>query len=163
MKALKWLFTKRRHLFIWPLTSPRMWRWGAGMLDNCNAAYRLNESRMVHVSNSSRDVLPELIAETGISFDMREQGTRQLFRMEKQLKASQAGQDVRAAFDSPFEMRDREGCIAVEPALALVRETFVGGLRLTADRTGDCRMFTAALAEKRQSLARHSTVARRSG
>ncbi|OIQ64259.1 D-amino acid dehydrogenase small subunit [mine drainage metagenome] len=40
----------------------------------------------------------------------------------------------------------------MEPALAAVRGKFVGGLRLTADRTGDCRMFTMALAEKAAEL-----------
>jgi D-amino-acid dehydrogenase len=153
MKALKWLFMKRRPLFIWPLISPRMWRWGAEMLMNCTEdAYRLNKSRMVRVSNYSRDVLPDLVAETGISFDLREKGTLQLFRTEKQLKASKADQEILAEFDSPFEVLDREGCIAAEPALDLVRDRFVGGLRLTADRTGDCRMFTVALAEKTAAL-----------
>ncbi|MEZ5733949.1 MAG: D-amino acid dehydrogenase [Paracoccaceae bacterium] len=153
MKALKWLFMKRRPLFIWPLISPRMWRWGAEMLMNCNeTAYAVNKSRMVRISNYSRDVMPELIAETGIDYDGRAQGTLQLFRTEKQLKASKADQDILAEFDSPFEVLDPEGCIAVEPALAHVREKFVGGLRLTADRTGDCRMFTMALAEKTTAL-----------
>ena len=153
MKALKWLFMKRRPLFIWPLISPRMWKWGAQMLANCNEeAYAINKSRMVRVSNYSRDVLPELIAETGIDYDGREQGTLQLFRTEKQLKASKADQAILAEFDSPFEVLDRDGCIAAEPALAEVRDKFVGGLRLTADRTGDCRMFTMALAEKAAAL-----------
>ena len=153
MKALKWLFMKRRPLFIWPLISPRMWGWGARMLANCNdAAYAVNKSRMVRVSNYSRDLLPDLIAETGIEFDLREKGTLQLFRTEKQLKASKADQQILAEFDSPFEVLDAEGCIAAEPALALVRDKFVGGLRLTADRTGDCRMFTMALAEKTAAL-----------
>ena len=153
MKALKWLFMKRRPLFIWPLVSPRMWRWGAEMLKNCTEdAYRLNKSRMVRVSNYSRDVLPDLVAETGIRFDLREKGTLQLFRTGKQLKASKADQEILAEFDSPFEVLDRDGCIAAEPALDLVRDRFVGGLRLTADRTGDCRMFTVALAEKTARL-----------
>ncbi len=153
MKALKWLFMKRRPLFIWPLISPAMWSWGAKMLANCNeASYALNKSRMVRVSNYSRDLLPDLIAETGIRFDLREQGTLQLFRTEKQLKASKADQAILADFDSPYEVLDRDGCIAVEPALALVKDKFVGGLRLIADRTGDCRMFTMALAEKTAAL-----------
>ena len=45
-----------------------------------------------------------------------------------------------------WEILDREGCIAVEPALARVREKFVGGLRLPGDETGDCFKFTGALA-----------------
>lgn len=153
MKALKWLFMKRRPLFIWPLISPRMWKWGAQMLTNCTEeAYARNKSRMVRISNYSRDVMPELIAETGIEYDGREQGTLQLFRTEKQLKASKADQAILAEFDSPFEVLDRDGCIAAEPALELVRDKFVGGLRLAADRTGDCRMFTMALADKTAEL-----------
>lgn len=149
MKAVKWLFMKRRPLFIWPLISPTMWWWGAQMLRNCNpTSYAINKSRMVRVSNYSRDCLPDLIAETGIEYDGRAQGTLQLFRTEKQLKDSKADQEVLAEFDSPFAVLDRDGCIAAEPALAAVREKFVGGLQLTADRTGDCRMFTLALAER---------------
>ena len=149
LKALKWLFMKRRPLFIWPLVSPRMWKWGAQMLANCAAGpYAVNKARMVRVSNYSRDVLPDLVRETGIRFDGRAQGTLQLFRTMKQLKDSQADQDILARYDSPFEVLDPDGCVAVEPALALVRKKFVGGLRLTADRTGDCRMFTLALADR---------------
>lgn len=148
-KAVRWLFMKRRPLFIWPLISPTMWSWGLQMIRNCNdEAYRVNKGRMVRISNYSRDVMPELIAETGIDYDGRAQGTLQLFRTAKQMKASKADQDILADYDSPFEVLDRDGCIAVEPALAEVRGKFVGGLRLTADRTGDCRMFTIALADR---------------
>jgi D-amino-acid dehydrogenase len=153
MKALKWLFMTGRALFSWALISPRMWKWGAQMLMNCNdAAYSVNKSRMVRISNYSRDVMPDLIAETGVDYDGRAQGTLQLFRTEKQLKASKADQAILADFDSPFEVLDPDGCIASEPALAHVREKFVGGLKLTADRTGDCRMFTVALAERAAAL-----------
>ena len=149
LKAIKWLFMKRRPLFIWPLISPTMWKWGLQMLQNCNEeSYRTNKSRMVRISNYSRDVMPDLIAETGIDYDGRAQGTLQLFRTAKQLKDSKADQEILAEYDSPYEVLDRDGCIAAEPALAEVRNKFVGGLRLTADRTGDCRMFTMALAEK---------------
>lgn len=153
MKAVKWLFMKRRPLFIWPLISPTMWMWSLQMIRNCNAdSYRVNKSRMVRISNYSRDVMPDLIDETGIEYDGRAQGTLQLFRTQKQLKGSRADQEILAEFDSPFEELDRDGCIAAEPALAQVRDKFVGGLRLTADRTGDCRMFTMTLAEKAAEL-----------
>ncbi|WP_415234393.1 D-amino acid dehydrogenase [Pseudorhodobacter sp.] len=149
MKAVKWLFMKRRPLFIWPLISPTMWKWSYDMLRNCNEeSYRLNKSRMVRISNYSRDVMPELIAETGIEYDGREQGTLQLFRTAKQLRDSKADQDILAEYDSPYEVLSPDACIAVEPALAEVRSKFVGGLRLVADRTGDCQMFTTKLAEK---------------
>lgn len=148
-KALKWLFMRHRPLFIWPLISPTMWAWGLKMLANCNeTAYRRNKARMVRVSDYSRQALTDLLAEVPLDFDMREQGTLQLFRTEKQIKASKADQEVLAAFGSPFEVLDRDGCIAAEPGLAHVADKFIGGLRLTADRTGDCRLFTRALADK---------------
>ncbi len=149
VKALKWLFMKRRPLFIWPLISPTMWMWGLQMIRNCNEeSYRTNKGRMVRISNYSRDVMPDLISETGIEYDGREQGTLQLFRTAKQMKGSKADQEILAEYGSPYEVLGRDACIAVEPALAEVRNKFVGGLRLTADRTGDCRMFTMALADK---------------
>ena len=105
LKALKWLFMKRRPLFIWPLISPTMWKWSAQMVMNCNKeAYVRNKSRMVRISNYSRDCMPDLIAETGIDYDGREQGTLQLFRTEKQLKGSKADQETLAEFYSPDEV-----------------------------------------------------------
>ena len=149
MKAVKWLFMRHRPLFIWPMVDPAMWAWGVKMLANCNeASYRLNKGRMVRISNYSRDAMTDLLAEVPLEFDLREKGTLQLFRTEKQLKGSKADQEVLAEYDSPYEVLDRDECIAVEPGLVHVAEKFVGGLRLTADRTGDCRMFTLALAEK---------------
>jgi D-amino-acid dehydrogenase len=52
----------------------------------------------------------------------------------------------------PYEVLDRSGCIAAEPALAAVKEKFVGGLRLPQDETGDCHMFTQALAARATEL-----------
>ena len=152
-KAIKWLLMKHRPLFIWPLLSLTMWEWGARMLLNCNSrSYAVNKGRMVRVSNYSRDCLIDLLREVPLEFDGRAQGTLQLFRDEKQVEASKADQAVLAEYDSPFEVLDRDGCIAAEPGLRHVAHKFVGGLRLTADRTGDCRMFTTALAEKAAEL-----------
>lgn len=153
LKAIKWLFMRHRPLFIWPMLSPTMWAWCAHMVMNCNAkSYALNKGRMVRISNYSRDSLTELMRDVRIDFDLRERGTLQLFRKQKQLDNSKADQDVLAAYGSPFEVLDRDGCIAAEPGLAHVADKFVGGLRLTADRTGDCRMFTQALAKKAAEL-----------
>ncbi|MEQ8805267.1 MAG: D-amino acid dehydrogenase [Rhodospirillales bacterium] len=152
-KAIKWILMKYRPLILHPLISPTMWGWCTRLIMNCNARdYRINKSRMVRISNYSRDALTELMADLPLNFDQREMGTLQLFRTEKQVAASSADRDVLTEFNSPFEVLDRDGCIAAEPGLAHVADKFVGGLRLTADRTGDCRMFTLALAEQARKL-----------
>ncbi len=153
LKAIKWMFMKYRPLLLHPLLSPSMWGWCAQMVRNCNPeSYAINKSRMVRVSNYSRDSLTDLMKDVDIDFELRELGTLQLFRKQKQLDGSKADQDILAKYDSPFEVLDRDGCIKAEPGLAHVADKFVGGLRLIADRTGDCRMFTQALAKKAEEM-----------
>jgi len=54
---------------------------------------------------------------------------------------------VLAQYGVPYEVLDRAGIIAAEPALAAVADTLVGALRLPRDQTGDCQLFTRRLAQ----------------
>ena len=153
VKAIKWLLMQHSPLVIKPMLDPAMWRWGMSMLRNCTEArYRVNKGRMVRVAEYSRDCLKALRAETGIRYDERAQGTLQLFRTQKQLDG--VGKDIEILKQSgvPFQLLDRAGYIEHEPALALVKDKFVGALRLPGDETGDCFKFTQALAEKARGL-----------
>ena len=79
-------------------------------------------------------------------------GTLQLFRKQSQLDATAGDIAVLKQYGVPYEVLDRSGCIGAEPALAAVKEKFVGGLRLPDDETGDCHMFTQALAVRAAEL-----------
>jgi D-amino-acid dehydrogenase len=148
VKAIKWMLMQHSPLVIWPLLDPAMWRWGAMMLANCTAkAYALNKSRMVPLAEYSRDCLKALRAETGITYDDRAQGTLQLFRTQKQLDGIGGDVAVLKQYGVPFEVLDRAGFCAVEPALKLTQHKFVGALRLPGDETGDCFKFTTRLVE----------------
>ncbi|RWA70223.1 D-amino acid dehydrogenase [Mesorhizobium sp.] len=148
VKAVKWLLMKYGPLVVRPAFDPHMWTWLLKMLRNCTAErYALNKSRMVPVAEYSRDTLKALRAATGITYDERSKGTLQLFRKQKQLDGIGGDVEVLKKYGVPYEVLDRDGCIAAEPALAGVREKFVGGLRLPGDETGDCKMFTERLAE----------------
>ena len=68
---------------------------------------------------------------------------------------------VLADLGVPHEVLDPDGCIRAEPALARVREKFVGGLRLPGDETGDCFKFTGALARPRRRARRRLPLRRR--
>jgi D-amino-acid dehydrogenase len=153
IKAIKWMLMQHSPLVIWPMLDPAMWRWGAMMLANCTArAYALNKSRMVPLAEYSRDCLKALRAETGISYDDRAQGTLQLFRTQKQLDGIGGDVAVLRQYGVPFEVLDRAGFCAVEPALKLTQEKFVGALRLPGDETGDCFKFSQRLAEMAAGL-----------
>ena len=153
LKALKWAFMRHRPLVIWPLPDPAMWRWALQMLRNCTAArYERNKTRMLRLAEYSRDRLRALRTETGIHYSERSLGTLQLFRSQKDFDGTGRDTAVLDRHGVPYQLLDREGCIGVEPALARVRDKFVGGLRLTDDETGDCHQFTTGLARLAQDL-----------
>ena len=146
-KAVKWLLMRHSPLVIRPMLDPAMWRWSLATLRNCTEArYRINKGRMVRLAEYSRDCLRELRAETSIAYDHRSLGTLQLFRTQKQLDGTAKDIEILKQFGVPYELLDRAGYVGAEPALAHVREKFVGALRLPGDETGDCHMFTNRLA-----------------
>jgi D-amino-acid dehydrogenase len=153
LKAIKWLLMRHSPLVIKPMLDPAMWRFGLAMLRNCTAArYRVNKSRMLRLAEYSRDCLAELRAETGVLYDARMQGTLQLFRTQKQLDGTASDIAILDAFGVPYQLLDRDGYLAYEPGLAAAKHKFVGALRLPGDETGDCFMFTQALAKAAEQL-----------
>ncbi|MCE9632948.1 MAG: D-amino acid dehydrogenase [Methylophilales bacterium] len=153
MKALKWLFQRHAPLAI--KSDLTLWQiqWTLKLLRNCTGKrYDINKERMVRLAEYSRDCIRELRASTGISYEGRTQGTLQVFRTQKQLDAEAKDIAVLSRMGVPFEHLDPDGCARVEPALALVKDQLLGGLRLPGDETGDCQLFTTNLAKEAQKL-----------
>ena len=156
LKALKWLFQRHAPLRIRPDGTLFQLRWLAAMLRQCSPAhYAVNKERLMRVANYSRDCLRELRAETGIAYEQRTAGTLQLFRSQAQLDAVGRDTAVLRELGVPYQLLDRAGVLRAEPGLAGARERFVGGLRLPDDETGDCHLFTNALALRAQALGVH--------
>ena len=146
-KAVKWMFQHRAPLAVQLDGSMWQLQWMMQMLKNCGAdQYAVNKERMVRVAEYSRDCLRTLRDETGIRYENRSKGTLQIFRKESQLDAVQRDIEVLKETGVEFELLDRESLGRVEPALAEVKDKLVGGLHLPNDETGDCYLFTNALA-----------------
>ena len=153
MKALKWLF--QRHAPLALKADFTLWQleWTLKLLRNCTAKrYDINKERMVRLAEYSRDCIIDLRANTGIAYEGRTQGTLQVFRTQKQLDAEAKDIAVLSRLGVPFEHLDPDGCARVEPALALVKDNLLGGLRLPHDETGDCQLFTQNLALEAKNL-----------
>jgi len=147
-KALKWVLQRHAPLSIRPDGTLFQLRWLAQMLRNCSPErYAVNKERMLRLAHYSRECLETLRQETGIRYEGRFAGTLQLFRVPKQLE--QAELDIRVLRECgiEFELLDAAGVRRAEPALADATAEIAGGLRLPADETGDCFMFTNALAQ----------------
>ena len=148
LKAVKWLLMHHRPQVIRPHFDWHLVSWVLAMLRNCTAArYEVNKGRMVRLAEYSRDCMVALRAATGIAYDERMQGTLQLFRTQQQLDGTASDTAILDRYGVAYDVLSRAGCIEHEPALARVRDKFVGGLRLPGDETGDCFKFTNRIAE----------------
>lgn len=152
-KAVKWMFQHHAPLAI--NLDGSMWQlqWMAQMLKNCNPqSYAVNKERMMRVAEYSRDCLRELRKDTGINYENRAKGTLQLFRKEAQMEAVQRDISVLQECGVSYELLNDNELGRVEPALANAQDKLVGGLHLPNDETGDCYLFTNALAQIAKKL-----------
>ncbi|WP_289392777.1 D-amino acid dehydrogenase [Acinetobacter baumannii] len=152
-KAVKWMFQHHAPLAI--NLDGSMWQlqWMAQMLKNCNPqSYAVNKERMMRVAEYSRDCLRELRKDTGIHYENRAKGTLQLFRKEAQMEAVQRDISVLEECGVSYELLNANELGRVEPALVNAQDKLVGGLHLPNDETGDCYLFTNALAQIAKEL-----------
>ena len=146
-KAVKWMFQHHAPLAINMDGSMWQLQWMAQMLKNCNPqSYAINKERMTRVAEYSRDCLRDLRKATGIHYENRSKGTLQVFRNEAQLEAVQRDIQVLKECGVDYELLLKQDLAKVEPALAFAQDKLVGGLHLPNDETGDCYLFTNALA-----------------
>ncbi len=153
LKALKWMFQRHAPLSIRPDGTLFQLQWLAAMLANCSPQrYGRNKERMLRLATYSRSCLQQLRQDTGIAYEARTAGTLQLFRTPQQV--DQAQRDIRVLRECgiDFQLLDASGVKRAEPALARSRQQIAGGLRLPADETGDCYLFTTALATLAEGL-----------
>lgn len=148
LKAVKWMFQRHAPLAIRLDGSRFQLAWMWQMLRNCDMRhYQLNKSRMVRLSEYSRDCLRTLRQDTGIAYEGRQGGTLQLFRTAQQFESAAKDIAVLKEAGVPYELLEAPQLSRVEPALASTHHKLTGGLRLPNDETGDCQLFTQRLAK----------------
>ncbi|WP_420555247.1 D-amino acid dehydrogenase [Neptuniibacter marinus] len=154
LKAIKWLMQDLAPFMIsGKEVDVQTLGWMTKMLANCTEdAYHTNKARMMRLAEYSRDCFINLRQEIDIDYEQRSKGTLQLFRTDKQVSDSKKDISVLEECGVNFQALDTDGCIEYEPALAMVKEKIVGGLRLPGDETGDCFKFTNALAKECKKL-----------
>jgi len=133
LQALKWMLHEDSPLLFRPRADPAQWRWGLAFLRNCTAArFRANATRLQRLGRYSRDQLHALTRDTGLKYDGLRRGILVLY-----------------TGDRPFEpgWRTPDECVALEPAVASLKDRLVGGNYLPDDESGDAYKFTTGLAE----------------
>ncbi|HUA77985.1 MAG TPA: D-amino acid dehydrogenase [Acetobacteraceae bacterium] len=146
MILLKSLILPDQALRFRPSLDPALWRWSALFLAQCTEARAARNTRAKHrIAAYSQSVLQETLAAESIEYDRNTQGILYFYASEAALERGVAHMRILAECGQEIRVLDRAGVAALEPALADAR-TIAGGIHCPTDETGDCRLFTQALA-----------------
>jgi len=126
---------------------PRQWIWGLRFLREC-LPNRLapNIRAMVTLAQYSRSTLQGMRRDLAIDYHHLERGILNFYRDPAAFDASQRAASVMRDYGVDRRIVTPEEVIQIEPALAPVRHSIVGGDYTPEDESGDIYMFTTALA-----------------
>ena len=144
---LKWL-GRRDAPLLWRLRAdPAQWLWGLRFLANCTPGRSTaNMEKNLALALHSRTLLGEIRDEAAIRYDERSLGILQIFRNSIQFDSAAKDAERMTRLGCVENALDRDGCLALEPALRDTGETIVGGFHAPDDETGDAHTFTRELA-----------------
>lgn len=127
---------------------PRLWLWSLRFLGQCTAERsRANTLAKLTLCLYSREALNALVAETGIAYDRVAKGALYIYRDPDHLRLGVRNMALLNDFGAGLEAVDAERCAAIEPALAGAKGRLAGAIFAPKDESGDCRVFTEALAQ----------------
>jgi D-amino-acid dehydrogenase len=146
MTLLKSLVLPDQALRFRPSADPRLWSWSFQFLAQCTAARAARNTRAKHaIAAYSQSVLQETLATETIAYDRNTQGILYFYRSQESLERGIAHMRILAECGQEIRVLDRAGVVGLEPALATA--PIAGGIHCSTDETGDCNLFTRALAE----------------
>lgn len=147
LKALKWMFDPEGPLKFRPQLDPAQWKWGLQFLSQCtNAAFERNVAQLVALGQYSHAALKDVVASTGISYHRLTKGIAHYHTSQHALDDAGDAAEVMRRHGVARKVVGREELLRIEPALAGFADHIVGGTYTESDESGDCLVFTQALA-----------------
>lgn len=131
-----------------PKLDLRQWQWMWLFLKECTAERaKVNTQHKARLAMYSQRMLQEVVAETGVKYDRGQGGLIYFYRSPESFAAAASKADMLRAEGLVIEPLDRKATIAKDPALAPAADQIAGSLFTPSDESGDCRLFTQALAD----------------
>lgn len=144
---LKSLVLPNQALRFRPSLDPRLWSWSLLFLAQCTAERAARNTRAKHrIATYSQSVLQETLQAETIRYDRNTAGILYFYRTDQSLARGIAHMQILAACGQQISVLDRAGVVALEPVLA-AGPPIAGGIHCPTDESGDCRLFTRALAD----------------
>ncbi len=148
-KVAKWMLQDDSPLLFRPRLDPHQWRWALSFLGQCtDAAFARNVAQLVALGRYSHDALKSVVAQTGIEYNRLERGILHFFSSEADYRSGVTAANLMREHGVDRRVLDRDGVLAVEPALKAFGANIHGGTFTPSDESGDARVFTQALAAR---------------
>jgi D-amino-acid dehydrogenase len=147
IKIMQWLAREDAPLLFRLRADPAQWMWGLRFLRECMPARaRHNIAQIVNLGLYSRASLRELRRETGIEYDHLEHGILHFYTSQRELDAALEPTRLMRELGCDRQIKTPDECVAIEPALAGVRDRLVGATYTPSDESGDAHRFTQGVA-----------------
>lgn len=146
-KVLKWLMKDDAPLLFRPKLEWHQLSWGMRFMLECLPwRFERNIREMVNLGLYSRQALQELRRDTGIEYDQLTRGILQFYVDKGDFEAAQKSSELLRQYGIERSVKSAEEAIAIEPALANIRDKLAGATYAETDESGDAKLFTERLA-----------------
>ncbi len=164
--VLSWIGKENAPMLLRMRALPSMWRWGLDFIRNCGLeSYRRAAGINLRLANHSLSLMSAVREESGVEYDLMQKGSMKIYTRREALDKNVEESERQRPFGLVFEAVDAKRCVEIEPALAPIEHTLVGGIYAPPDEHGDCHKFAVGLrkhcAEKLGVKFRFNTEIRR--
>ncbi|MBZ0215098.1 MAG: D-amino acid dehydrogenase [Fimbriimonadaceae bacterium] len=132
-----------------PGLDPRLWSWSLQFLKQCNAHSAAENTRQkARLCLYSQDMLHNVVAETGVSYDGNPGGLVYFYRTPESFEKAASKSELLRNEGVRIDILNPAEVVALDPGLAPARDQISGALVAVNDESGDARKFSIELAAK---------------
>ena len=145
-KLPPWLMRRDSPLRFSPRLDYYQWRFCVQFVLACTAAQSaLTTRRLLRLSFYSRRLMHEIVEHETLDFDYVKNGKLVFYSDEASFRGAVATMDYQRSLGCEQEALDRDGCVAIEPALSQIAHEIAGGIYTPSEDAGDCYQFCRSL------------------
>src|SRR6185369_15932678 len=148
-QILRWLLREDAPLLFRLRADPAQWRWGLAFLRECLPARTAhNIAQIVRLGLYSRACLQALRRDLGLHYDELTRGILYFYTHREDFEAAREPARLMQDYGCNLRLLGTDEAVAIEPALAHMRDRIVGASFSPDDESGDAFQFTQQLATR---------------
>lgn len=149
-KLPAWLTRVDSPVRLRPSLDPDLWRWCLRFALACNKRQSdITTRRLLALSTFSRALMHDFVdRESDIAFDYGKTGKLVVYRDSASFDGARRLLDYQRTLGCEQQSMSPDECLRVEPALAWLKESLIGGIYTASEDSGDCYRFCLGLEQR---------------